>query len=79
MTTGIIGTGNMGTMLAETLVTSRAVPEERLFCHNRNLQKVNVSVGNILVSTLHPMPPFSSSMRSYFCLRAAPQFLPFYR
>lgn len=39
MTTGIIGTGNMGTMLAETLVTSRAVPEERLFVTNRNLQK----------------------------------------
>ncbi|WP_160112331.1 late competence protein ComER [Salicibibacter kimchii] len=39
MDIGIIGTGNMGTMLAETLVTSRAVPEERLFVTNRNLQK----------------------------------------
>ncbi|QQK79660.1 late competence protein ComER [Salicibibacter cibi] len=39
MDIGIIGTGNMGTMLAETLVTSRAVSEEHLFVTNRTLQK----------------------------------------
>ncbi|MBB6448808.1 competence protein ComER [Geomicrobium halophilum] len=39
MNIGIIGTGNMGTMLAETLITSGAAPEEQLWITNRNLQK----------------------------------------
>ncbi|SDI34708.1 late competence protein ComER [Natribacillus halophilus] len=39
MDVGIIGTGNMGTMLAETFITSGAVPEEKLCLTNRDLQK----------------------------------------
>ncbi|WP_456278217.1 late competence protein ComER [Bacillus sp. AK128] len=39
MNVGIIGTGNMGTILTESFIESRAVPPSNLFLTNRTLSK----------------------------------------
>ncbi|MBA2173529.1 late competence protein ComER [Halobacillus locisalis] len=51
---GIIGTGNMGSMLATALTTSGAIQEEDLFVFNRSTEKAQAlcqSFENVTVST----------------------------
>ena len=41
MRVGIIGTGNMGTIIMEAMIDSKTVPEENIYITNRTIEKAH--------------------------------------